>query len=41
MDIRDARIDSILQEIINTTLCEVPGDIPWTVEEFERKTNVT
>ena len=40
MDIRDARIDSLLQEIINTNLCEVPRDEPWTVEQFEKRTAV-
>eukprot|EP00111_Clytia_hemisphaerica_P005698 TCONS_00016530-protein len=38
MDIRDARIDSLLHEIITTNLCEVPGDEPWTVEHFEKRT---
>ena len=41
MDIRDARIDSLLQEIITTNLCEVPGDEPWTVEHFEKRTAVS
>ena len=40
MDIRDARIESLLQDIINTNLCEVPGDEPWTVEHFEKRTSV-
>lgn len=40
MDIRDARIESLLQEIINTNLCEVPGEEPWTVEQFEKRTAV-
>ncbi|XP_047128116.1 dynein axonemal heavy chain 8 isoform X1 [Hydra vulgaris] len=38
MDIHDARIDLLLEEIINTELCEVPIDKPWTIEEFETRT---
>ena len=41
MDIHDARVDSLLDEIINTELCEVPIDKPWSVEEFEKRTTVS
>ena len=41
LDIRDARIDSVLQSIVDTHLCEVPGDDPWTVEHFQQRTEVS
>ncbi|EDO32004.1 predicted protein [Nematostella vectensis] len=37
-DIRDSRIDSVLKEISEITLCEVPDDQPWTTDEFITKT---
>lgn len=39
-DIRDARIDAVLDEMSNTTLCELPGDDPWTTEQFLTRTKV-
>ena len=41
LDIRDSRVDSLLQNIIDTSVCEVPGDEPWTVEKFESRTKVS
>jgi len=40
-DVRDARIDAVLQEISDTVLCELPRDDPWSVDEFVTKTQVT
>lgn len=34
MDITECRIDSGLNEIASANLCRIPGDEPWTVEEF-------
>lgn len=39
-DIRDARIDAVLQEISETVLCELPKDDPWTIYEFVARTQV-
>lgn len=39
-DIRDARIDAVLQEISETVLCELPKDDPWTLDEFVARTQV-
>ena len=39
-DIRDARIDAVLQEISKTVLCELPKDDPWTIDLFLSKTQV-
>ena len=39
-DVREARIDSVLEEISSTPLCFLPDDKPWTVEEFISKTQV-
>ncbi|XP_071944819.1 dynein axonemal heavy chain 8-like [Antedon mediterranea] len=33
-DIREARIDSLLDEMGSMILCDLPSDKPWTVEEF-------
>ncbi|XP_063956179.1 dynein axonemal heavy chain 8-like [Lytechinus pictus] len=37
-DIREARIDSGLNTIANTSLVELPTEQPWTAEEFVSKT---
>lgn len=39
-DIRDTRIDAVLQEISETVLCELPKDDPWTIDVFVSKTQV-
>lgn len=39
-DIRDTRIDAVLQEISETVLCELPKDDPWTIDLFVSKTQV-
>lgn len=39
-DIRDARIDAVLKEMSETVFCELPGDDPWTIDEFVTKTQV-
>ncbi|KAK3736698.1 hypothetical protein QZH41_011488 [Actinostola sp. cb2023] len=39
-DIRDARIDSVLMEMSEMTLCELPSDDPWTTDQFLAKTQV-
>ncbi|XP_033641432.1 dynein heavy chain 8, axonemal-like [Asterias rubens] len=37
-DIREARIDSLLDEIGDTMLCDLPSDKPWNVDQFTTKT---
>lgn len=39
-DLVEFRIDSVLQEMASTVLCELPGDEPWTVEQFLESTQV-
>ena len=39
-DLVEFRIDSVLREMAATSLCELPGDEPWTVEEFLETTQV-
>ncbi|XP_006824996.1 dynein axonemal heavy chain 8-like, partial [Saccoglossus kowalevskii] len=33
-DIRETRIDSVLKEMSQTMLCELPEDNPWTINEW-------
>ena len=39
VDIMDKRIDSVLQEITDKNLIEVPGSEAWTLEHFEERTS--
>ena len=39
-ELTEFRIDAVLQEMATTTLCQLPGDEPWTVEEFLSNTEV-
>lgn len=39
-DIRDARIDAVLKEMSETVFCELPGDDPWSIDEFVTETQV-
>ena len=39
-ELTEFRIDAVLQEMATTTLCELPGDEPWTVEQFLQNTEV-
>ena len=39
-DVTEFRIDSILRDMATTTLCQLPGDESWTVEEFLENTVV-
>ena len=39
-ELTEFRIDAVLQEMASTTLCQLPGDEPWTVEEFLSNTEV-
>ena len=39
-DIRDARVDAFLNEMGEITLCEFPGDDPWTIDKFLSRTQV-
>ena len=39
-ELTEFRIDAVLQEMATTTLCQLPGDDPWTVEEFLQNTEV-
>lgn len=40
-DVTEFRIDAILKDMASTTLCELPDDEPWTVDNFINKTMVT
>ncbi|BFZ13509.1 hypothetical protein BsWGS_16546 [Bradybaena similaris] len=33
-DVTECRIDAILREMATTTLCQLPEDEPWTVQDF-------
>ena len=39
-DLVEFRIDAVLHEMSTTTLCELPDEEPWTVDEFLEKTQV-
>ena len=39
-DLVEFRIDAVLKEMAKTTLCELPEDDPWTVEQFLDRTQV-
>ena len=39
-ELTEFRIDAVLQEMATTTLCQLPGDEPWTVEDFLSNTEV-
>ena len=39
-DLVEFRIDSVLKDMSNTVLCELPGEEPWTVEHFIENTQV-
>ena len=39
-DLVKFRIESVLQEMSDTTLCELPSDAPWTIEKFLKNTEV-
>lgn len=40
IDILDIRIEGVLQEISSTLVCKLPGNEPWTVEEFVSRIKV-
>lgn len=40
-DLVKYRIENILFEMANVTLCELPTEMPWTIEEFVKKTEVS
>ncbi|XP_044176214.1 LOW QUALITY PROTEIN: dynein axonemal heavy chain 5-like [Acropora millepora] len=37
-DLVKFRIEAVLQEMCNTTLCQLPIDAPWTIEKFLKST---
>ena len=39
-DLMQFRIDAVLEEMSKTTLCDLPRDAPWTIEEFLKNTEV-
>lgn len=39
-DLVEFRIDAVLKEMSNSVLCQLPGDEPWTVDEFLENTQV-
>ena len=39
-ELTEFRIDAVLHEMATTTLCQLPQDEPWTVEEFLDNTQV-
>ena len=39
-DLVKFRIEAVLQEMCNTTLCQLPIDAPWTIEKFLKSTEV-
>ncbi|KAK3610339.1 hypothetical protein CHS0354_029807 [Potamilus streckersoni] len=39
-DVTEFRIDSVLKDMANTTLCELPGEEPWTVDQFLENTEM-
>ena len=39
-DVNEFRIESVLKEMASTTLCQLPEDEPWTVEQFLETTQV-
>lgn len=39
-ELTEFRIDAVLREMATTTLCQLPQDEPWTVEEFLENTQV-
>ena len=39
-DLVKYRIESILIEMTRVPLCELPTEIPWTIEEFVKRTEV-
>lgn len=39
-DLVKFRIEAVLQEMCNTTLCQLPIDAPWTIEKFLKNTEV-
>lgn len=41
LDIMDSRIDLLLKEIIEKTVCEVPGNKAWTLEQFDQRITAT
>jgi len=40
-ELTEFRIDAVLKEMATTTLCQLPQEEPWTVEEFLENTQVT
>ncbi|GFO43348.1 dynein heavy chain 5, axonemal [Plakobranchus ocellatus] len=38
-DVTEFRIDAILKDMATTTLCQLPEDEPWTVQDFLDNTN--
>ena len=40
-DILGIQIQQVLQDITDTLLCELPGNEPWTMEEFVSKIKVS
>lgn len=39
-DVTEFRIDAILKDMATTTLCQLPEDEPWTVQQFLDNTQV-
>ena len=39
-DILDIQIEGVLKDITSTLLCELPGNEPWTIEEFVSRIKV-
>ncbi len=39
-DLCQFRINAVLFEMSTTTLCELPEDEPWTIEQFLQNTQV-
>ena len=40
-DLVEFRIDAVLHDMSNATLCELPDEDPWTMAEFLDKTQVS
>lgn len=39
-DVTEFRIEAVLHDMATTTLCELPGDEPWTMQDFIDRTQV-
>ena len=39
-ELTEFRIDAVLREMATTTLCQLPSEEPWTVDEFLENTQV-